>query len=114
LRLVTHISGPYAPWRVPDDVLPPDLASAGALSRHLLASPAKAHEMLGWHDTADFEVLRRSVAWHLKHPPSQADSDFAADDAALAARWRLPYQGCSPIGFTCINPGLNACRAVRE
>jgi hypothetical protein len=72
--------------RVPGEVLPPDLASTGARSQHLLASPAKAHQMLGWHDTAGFEVLRRSVAWHLKHPPSQAGSDFAADDAALAAR----------------------------
>jgi hypothetical protein len=26
----------------------------------------------------------------------------------------LPYQGCSPIGSTCANPGPNACQAVRE
>jgi hypothetical protein len=27
---------------------------------------------------------RRAVAWHLRHPPDGADSDFSADDAALA------------------------------
>jgi nucleoside-diphosphate-sugar epimerase len=72
--------------RVPDDSLPPDLEGTGALSQHLLFSPAKAHEVLGWRDTADFGTLRRAVAWHLEHPPDEADRDFAADDLALAAR----------------------------
>ena len=40
--------------RVPDGMLPPDLASTGALSKHLLASPVKAREVLGWQDTAGF------------------------------------------------------------
>jgi len=29
--------------------------------------------------------VHRSVAWHLAHPPKDADEDFAADDRALAA-----------------------------
>ncbi len=70
--------------RVPDESLPPDLQRAGAPGQHLLASPAKAHALLGWRDTAEHHVLRRAVAWHLEHPPSDPDSDFSADDAALA------------------------------
>jgi hypothetical protein len=27
--------------------------------------------------------LRRSVAWHLAHPPGDAPGDFSADDRAL-------------------------------
>ncbi len=42
---------------------------------------------LGEHDYRHrFElVLRRAVAWHLRHPPGDADAGFSADDAALAA-----------------------------
>jgi len=72
--------------QVPDQVLPPDLRDTGALSQHLLASPAKARQMLGWQDTADHHVLRRAVTWHLDHPPSDPDRDFSADGAALDAK----------------------------
>jgi nucleoside-diphosphate-sugar epimerase len=71
--------------RVPDEALPPDLEITGTPSQHLLVSPAKARDVLGWHATADPEVLRRAVAWHLSNPPRDADANFAADDAALAA-----------------------------
>jgi nucleoside-diphosphate-sugar epimerase len=71
--------------RVPDEVLPQDLLITGTLSQHLLLSPLKAREVLGWRSTADPQVLRRSVAWHLSHPPGDADADFAGDDDALAA-----------------------------
>ena len=71
--------------RVPDEALPPDLRLTGTLSQHLLASPRKAREVLGWQATADPQVLRRAVAWHLSHPPGDPDAGFAADDAALAA-----------------------------
>jgi nucleoside-diphosphate-sugar epimerase len=72
--------------RVPDQMLPPDLRATGAPSQHLLASPAKAHQMLGWRDTAGHHVLQRAVTWHLNHPPGDPDSDFSADDTALAAQ----------------------------
>jgi nucleoside-diphosphate-sugar epimerase len=71
--------------RVPDEALPPDLAVTGTVSQHLLASPVKAREVLGWRATVDPQVLRRAVAWHLRHPPVDADTDFSADDRALAA-----------------------------
>jgi nucleoside-diphosphate-sugar epimerase len=71
--------------RVPDEALPPDLRETGTLSQHLLVSPFKASEVLGWRATASPQVLRRAVAWHLSHPPDDADTDFAGDDAALAA-----------------------------
>ena len=71
--------------RVPDETLPPDLQLTGTPSQHLLVSPLKAREVLGWHATADPQVLRRAVAWHLSHPPRDADANFAGDDDALAA-----------------------------
>jgi nucleoside-diphosphate-sugar epimerase len=71
--------------RVPDEALPLDLRLAGTLSQHLLAGAVKAREVLGWHATFDLQVMRRAVAWHLSHPPSDADADFAPDDDALAA-----------------------------
>jgi nucleoside-diphosphate-sugar epimerase len=71
--------------RVPDEALPADLAVTGTISQHLMASPAKAREVLGWRAAADQQVLRRAVAWHLRHPPDDAGTDFSADDAALAA-----------------------------
>jgi uncharacterized protein YbjT (DUF2867 family) len=76
--------------RVPDETLPSDLQNTGALSQHLLASPARASTMLGWGDTASHQILRRAVAWHLDHPPSDPDNDFSADDAALARVQQKP------------------------
>jgi nucleoside-diphosphate-sugar epimerase len=76
--------------RVPDETLPSDLQNTGALSQHLLASPARASTMLGWRDTASRQILRRAVAWHLDHPPSDPDNDFSADDAALAGVQQTP------------------------
>jgi nucleoside-diphosphate-sugar epimerase len=73
--------------RVPDESLPPDLRESGTLSQHLLVSPLKAREVLGWRATASPQVLRRAVAWHLSHPPGDAHTDFAGDDDALAAAW---------------------------
>lgn len=71
--------------RVPDESLPPDLRETGTLSQHLLASPLKAREVLGWRATAGPRDLRRAVAWHLSHPPGDAGTDFTGDDDALAA-----------------------------
>jgi nucleoside-diphosphate-sugar epimerase len=71
--------------RVPDEALPPDLQETGTLSQHLLVSPLKAREVLGWSATASPQTLRRAVAWHLSRPPRNADPDFSADDHALAA-----------------------------
>jgi len=70
--------------RVPDEALPPDLEETGTVSQHLLASPQRAREVLGWSATASPQVLRRAVAWHLAHPPRDPGTDFTADDNALA------------------------------
>jgi nucleoside-diphosphate-sugar epimerase len=68
---------------VPDDALPPDLALTGA-SQHLLLDTHKARERLAFHPTEADAAVRRSVAWHLAHPPADDDTDFSADDGALA------------------------------
>jgi hypothetical protein len=41
--------------------------------------------MLGWEETDPMEALRRSVGWHLAHPPAGDDDGFDGDDRALAA-----------------------------
>ncbi len=84
-QVISVTGGSLEQVRVPDQTLPRDLRDTGALSQHLLASPARAAAVLGWRDTADLEVLRRAVSWHLAHPPGEPDDDFSADDAALAS-----------------------------
>lgn len=68
---------------VPTSSLPADLWMTGHLDQHILVDCGLATRLLDWHpDAAD--GLRRSVAWHLAHPPADASEDFTADDAALA------------------------------
>ncbi len=66
-------------------LLPDDLKLTGSIAQHLLASPSKARSMLGWRETDPAEAVRRSVQWHLEHPPDDADSSFDDDDRALAS-----------------------------
>jgi nucleoside-diphosphate-sugar epimerase len=94
--------------RVPDVLLPDDLKLLGTIPQHLLVDSAmsshipawsgqqhllvdssKARDLLGWEETDSHEALRRSVAWHLAHPPPDASDDFSADDRALegATAW---------------------------
>ena len=71
--------------RVRDDALPEDLKSTGTLSQHIAASAQKARSMLGWTTSDPAESLRTTVRWHLANPPAKSDSDFSADDLALAS-----------------------------
>lgn len=68
---------------VQDDLLPTDLDWLSGAWQHLLIDSSKAREVLGWRETDPAVALRRSVRWHLEHPPEDADPDFSADDAAL-------------------------------
>jgi nucleoside-diphosphate-sugar epimerase len=69
---------------VGDDVLPADMSLTSArLTQHVLVSTARARALLGYSDSDAMTALRSSVGWHLRHPPDDADADFAADDAAL-------------------------------
>jgi nucleoside-diphosphate-sugar epimerase len=71
---------------VPDDSLPDDLGTTGAVAQHLLVDSARARERLGWSETDPAEAVHRSVAWHLEHPPERdGDDDFSADETALAS-----------------------------
>jgi UDP-glucose 4-epimerase len=69
---------------VPDAALPEDLGLTTAIAQHLVCDSTKARTMLGWEETDPMEALRRSVAWHLAHPPED-DAGFDGDDQALAA-----------------------------
>jgi nucleoside-diphosphate-sugar epimerase len=70
--------------RVPDDVLPPDLGSSGAIQQQVVIDSSKAARLLGWTHADPMDGIRRSVNWHLAHPPADASTDFSADDRALA------------------------------
>lgn len=72
--------------RVPDDKLPEDLGITARIPQHLLVDSSKARMMLGWIDSDPRETLRRSVGWHLEHPPPEPNEDFTADDEALNSR----------------------------
>jgi nucleoside-diphosphate-sugar epimerase len=77
---------------VPDAAVPDDLRFTRGRSRHLLTSSRRAEDLLGWHPSDPQESIRRSVAWHLAHPPADPDPDFTPDDTALAAG------SASPVG----------------
>jgi nucleoside-diphosphate-sugar epimerase len=73
---------------VPDDALPPDLGLLGSIPQPLLVSSDKARSRLGWDESDPMESLRRTLEWHLAHPPApdpddQADEDWSSEDAAL-------------------------------
>jgi nucleoside-diphosphate-sugar epimerase len=71
--------------RVADDVLPEDLKPTGTMSQHIVVSAQKARSMLGWTTSDPAESLRTSVLWHLANPPANTDTDFTADNVALAS-----------------------------
>lgn len=71
--------------RVPERLLPPDLAITRGMAQHMLFDSSKARQLLGWREAPSHEAVARSVAWHLANPSAEAISDFATDDAALAA-----------------------------
>jgi nucleoside-diphosphate-sugar epimerase len=71
--------------RVPDESLPDDLRYTGSVSQHLYADASKARAVLKWQPGDPLDGLRRSVEWHLAHPPTDLDPGFEADERALAA-----------------------------
>jgi nucleoside-diphosphate-sugar epimerase len=70
--------------QVPDAAVPEDMWPTRNQGQHLLVSSGKAERLLGWRAADPDEALRRSVRWHLAHPPADASTGFDADDKALA------------------------------
>lgn len=70
--------------QVADARLPDDMWMTRNPSQHLLVSSRRAADVLGWRTGDPQAALERSVQWHLAHPPEDADTDFSADDEALA------------------------------
>jgi nucleoside-diphosphate-sugar epimerase len=83
-QIIACAGADLEPVRVPDAALPEDLKLAGDIAQPWLTSPAKAQAILGWEHRDPAACVRESVGWHLRHPPQDADEDFAADDRALA------------------------------
>jgi hypothetical protein len=93
-RMILEAAGSAAELvRVSDAVLPQDLQATGAMSQHILASAAKARSVLGWTTGDPVAALQTTVAWHLANPPADPDSDFSADDRALATAGKNPDGG---------------------
>ncbi|HYM66488.1 MAG TPA: hypothetical protein VEW68_04285 [Patescibacteria group bacterium] len=87
--MILEAAGSHASLvRVPDEVLPEDLQPTGTMAQHIPVSGHRARTLLGWTTSDPAETLNTTVRWHLAHPPTQAGSDFAADDTALAASRR--------------------------
>ena len=82
-------------WRgrfvvLPDDETPAHLVLPGNPEQHWVASSRRIRDELGYRESVpSAEALRRTVAWERSHPPAPIDPrqfDYAAEDAALAAR----------------------------
>ncbi|MEO8745786.1 MAG: NAD-dependent epimerase/dehydratase family protein [Candidatus Dormiibacterota bacterium] len=85
-RMILDAAGSGAELvKVPDDLLPEDLKPTGTMPQHIAGSNAKARAMLGWTTSDPTESLGTTVRWHLENPPSEPNTDFTADDLALAA-----------------------------
>lgn len=71
--------------RVPDSVLPAELAVTGAPAQHMLASVSRAERLLGWAPDDPQRRVAESVRWHLDHPPEGGwtAEDARTDDEAL-------------------------------
>ena len=69
--------------RVADEALPEDLKFTGTVTQHIAASARKARSLLALTTSDPHETLRKTVRWHLAHPPEDASDDFAPDDRAL-------------------------------
>ncbi len=70
---------------VPEPSVPEDLWETRSQPQHLLVDSRKTMDLLGWRPGGQAESIGRSVRWHLANPPAGADTDFGADDKALAA-----------------------------
>jgi nucleoside-diphosphate-sugar epimerase len=70
---------------VPDEDVPTDLELTKSTAQQFLCDSGKLERTLGWHPADSAASISQSVRWHLAHPPESADTDFSADDRALAA-----------------------------
>ena|SRR5437667_414742 len=75
--------------RVPDAALPADLRISGTPGQHLLASPRRAREVLGWRAAGGGRRAGAAPGGGLAPAPPPPDAGagdgFGADDGALAA-----------------------------
>ena len=68
-----------------DQDVPTDLQLTRSTAQHFLCDIGKVTRTLGWHPADPAVSIGQSVRWHLAHPPEPTDTDFSADDRALAA-----------------------------
>jgi nucleoside-diphosphate-sugar epimerase len=90
LRAVARIAG----WHgeivaAPKDVLPEHLRSSNNYAQHMDVDSSRIRRDLGYAERVPSEEgIARAIAWERTHPPARIDprwTDFAAEDAALAA-----------------------------
>ncbi|HEX2327466.1 MAG TPA: NAD-dependent epimerase/dehydratase family protein [Candidatus Angelobacter sp.] len=71
---------------LPHDLAPKHLLSPGNTAQHLIASSDRIRNELGYREQLPREeAMRRTIAWHRKHPPTESLYPFAypAEDEAL-------------------------------
>ena len=74
---------------LPEEQTPPHLLRPGNAAQHWSASSARMRRELGFREPIDLdEAIRRTIRWEQDHPPviPLASFDYAAEDAAIAAR----------------------------
>ncbi len=74
---------------IPDERLPPHLGLYIAHQQHIVGDTSKIRKKLGYREGYSIEErLRRSVSWHIQHPPQEYrwDAfDYEAEEKALAS-----------------------------
>jgi nucleoside-diphosphate-sugar epimerase len=90
-----------AGWRgdvviVPDDRVPPHLATTMNTAQHLVVDTTRIRRELGYAEPVPRDqALVRTVVWERAHPPPHIDPaafDYAAEDAILAGRPSWPEE----------------------
>jgi nucleoside-diphosphate-sugar epimerase len=90
-QIITAAQADLQLVRVPDQLLPPELALLAAPAQHLLAATERAQQLLNWQPADPHTRVHESVQWHLTHPTHTpwTDQDTALDDAALRSTHNL-------------------------
>jgi len=86
-QIIAAAGSALEPVRVPESVLPGELALMGAPAQHVLVSVSRAENLLGWSPGDPQQRVAESVRWHLDNPPASTWSaeDSRVDEDALGS-----------------------------
>ncbi|NMD97028.1 NAD-dependent epimerase/dehydratase family protein [Rhodococcus sp. BL-253-APC-6A1W] len=86
-QIIAAAGSALEPVRVPESVLPGELALMGGPAQHVLVSVSRAENLLGWSPGDPQQREAESVRWHLDNPPASTWSaeDSRVDEDALGS-----------------------------